>query len=265
MSDATLVERDDGLVTVTLNRPEKRNAINDEIWDDLDRVLTEVAANPDDRALLLTGAGETFSAGADLSGGAAGRPKPDERPRQSTLYEMRRVNEVTSKLQRLPKPTVAAVDGVAVGVALGWVLACDLVVASDRARFCAVFSKRGLTVDGGTSWSLPHLLGTRRAKQVAFFGDMISATDAEAWGMINLVVPADELAVVAGEWAQRLASGPTTALSLTKRMIDGASSLTFEQALEEEARSVAIAYGTHDLVEGMTAYLERRDPDFTGV
>ncbi len=265
MSDATLVERDDGLVTVTLNRPEKRNAINDEIWNDLDQILTEVWRNPADRALLLTGAGETFSAGADLSGGAAGRARDDEPPRQSTLNEMRRVNEITLKLQRLPKPTIAAVDGVAVGVALGWVLACDLVVASDRARFCAVFSKRGLTVDGGTSWSLPRLLGTRRAKQMAFFGDMVDAADAEAWGMINVVVPAADLARVAGEWARRLASGPTTALSLTKRMIDGSDSLTYEQALEEEARSVHIAYGTKDLIEGMTAYLERREPNFRGV
>jgi 2-(1,2-epoxy-1,2-dihydrophenyl)acetyl-CoA isomerase len=128
-----------------------------------------------------------------------------------------------------------------------------------------VFSKRGLTVDGGTSWSLPRLLGTRRAKQVAFFGDMISAAQAEAWGMVNAVVPPDQLAQVAGEWARRLADGPTTALSLTKRMLDGSSSLTFEQALEEEARSVHIAYGTTDLVEGMTAYLERRDPRFTGI
>jgi 2-(1,2-epoxy-1,2-dihydrophenyl)acetyl-CoA isomerase len=267
MSDATRVERADGLVTVTFNRPERKNALNEDSWDDLDRILTEVWKNPEDRALLLTGAGGNFSSGADLAVRRASGPEGDDAPPRapvSVLHEMRRVNELTLRLQRLPKPTIAAVDGVAVGVALGLALACDLVLASDRARFCAVFAKRGLTVDGGTSWSLPHLMGPRRAKQMAFFGDMVPAADALAWGLVNEVVPADDLMDVAGTWARRLAGGPTTALSLIKRMIDGSSSLTFEQALEEEARSVHIAYTTQDLVEGMTAFVERRDPRFTG-
>jgi 2-(1,2-epoxy-1,2-dihydrophenyl)acetyl-CoA isomerase len=258
MSDALLVDRQDGLVTVTFNRPDRKNAINEEIWSAFDRVLSEVWHQPGDRALLLTGAGGNFSSGADLASSGRG----DDR--ESTLYEMRRVNELTLRLQRMPKPTLAAVDGVAVGVALGLALACDLVVASDRARFCAVFAKRGLTVDGGTSWTLPRLMGTRRAKQMAYFGDMVSAADALEWGLVNEVVPADELSEVAGEWARRLAGGPTTALSLIKRMIDGSSSLTFEEALEEEARAVHIAYTTSDLIEGMTAFHERRDPRFTG-
>jgi 2-(1,2-epoxy-1,2-dihydrophenyl)acetyl-CoA isomerase len=268
MSHATLVERVDGLVTVTFNRPERKNALNDDSWDDLDRVLTDVWKNPEDRALLLTGAGGNFSSGADLAVRRASDPQPEDdgapRASVSVLHEMRRVNELTLRLHRLPKPTIAAVDGVAVGVALGLALACDLVVASDRARFCAVFAKRGLTVDGGTSWTLPQLMGPRRAKQMAFFGDMVPALDALAWGLVNDVVPADDLMDVAGAWARRLACGPTTALSLIKRMIDGSGSLTFEQALEEEARSVHIAYTTNDLVEGMTAFVERRDPRFTG-
>lgn len=259
MTDALLVDRADGLVTITFHRPDRRNAIDEEIWDGLDRVLTDVWRTPSDRAVLLTGAGGNFSSGADLGGGGAG-----EREIESTLYEMRRVNEITLRLHRLPKPTIAAVDGVAVGVALGLAMACDLVVASDRARFCAVFAKRGLTVDGGTSWTLPQLVGLRRAKQMAYFGDMIPAATAASWGLVNEVVPAAELPAVAGEWARRLAGGPTTALSLTKRMLDGSASLTFEQALEEEARSVHVAYTTSDLREGMTAFLQRREPDFTG-
>jgi 2-(1,2-epoxy-1,2-dihydrophenyl)acetyl-CoA isomerase len=259
MSDALLVERSDGLVTVTMNRPDRKNAINAEIWDGLDLVLAEIAGNPNDRAVLLTGAGGNFSSGADLTRGGDG-----ERERESTLLEMRRVNEITLRLQRLAKPTLAAVDGVAIGVALGLALACDLVVASDRARFCAIFARRGLTVDGGTSWTLPQLVGLRRAKQIAFFGDMISAEQALAWGLVNDVVPADELPELAGEWARRLAGGPTTALSLIKRMLETSGSLTFEQALEDEARSVHVAYTTDDLREGMTAFIERRDPKFTG-
>jgi 2-(1,2-epoxy-1,2-dihydrophenyl)acetyl-CoA isomerase len=264
VTDAILVERLDGLVTVTFNRPDKKNAIDEDTWVELDRVLTEVWRNPEDRALLLTGAGGNFSSGADLSGGASGRTDDSARALESTLYEMRRVNEITLRLQRMPKPTLAAVDGYAVGVALGLALACDLVLASDRARFGAVFSRRGLTIDGGTSWTLPRLVGPRRAKQMVYFGEMVEAADALEWGLVNEVVPADELPAVAADWGRRLASGPTTALSLSKRMLDGSGSLTFEQALEEEARSVHIAYTTKDLIEGMTAFLERRDPNFQG-
>lgn len=259
MTDDLLVERSDGLVTITMNRPDRKNAINAAIWDGLDRVLTEVSRSPNDRAVLLTGAGGNFSSGADLARGGTGDREPE-----SVLNEMRRVNEITLRLHRLAKPTLAAVDGVAIGVALGLALACDLVLASDRARFCAIFAKRGLTLDGGTSWTLPQLVGLRRAKQIAFLADMIPADQALAWGLVNDVVPADELSERAGEWARRLAGGPTTALSLVKRMLDASGSLTFDQALEDEARSVHVAYTTDDLREGMTAFMERRDPKFTG-
>lgn len=263
--DTTLVERSDGLVTVTFNRPEKKNALNATSWAELDRVLTEVANNPGDRALLLTGAGGNFSSGADLA------TTPEEREKgltghgpQAVLNEMRIVGDIINRLHHLPKPTIAAVDGVAVGVALGIALACDLVIASDRARFCEVFVRRGLALDGGTSWTLPRLVGTRRAKQLAFFGDMLSAQDALAWGLINEVVPAEELPKVAGDRARRLANGPTIALSLIKRLLDASGSLTFEHAVEEEARAQHIAYTTKDMIEGITAFLERREPRFTG-
>jgi 2-(1,2-epoxy-1,2-dihydrophenyl)acetyl-CoA isomerase len=261
--DSILVDRSDGLVTVTFNRPERKNAIAPDQWAILEEILTEVWRSPDDRALLLTGADGNFSSGADLAG-ASGSDKDGASPRESTLYEMRRVNEITLRLHRMAKPTIAAVDGVAVGVALGLALACDLVVASDRARFGAVFAKRGLTVDGGTSWTLPRLVGARRAKQIAFFGEMVPADKAFEWGLVNEVVPADELMPFATEWGLRLAAGPTTALSLTKRMLDSSMSLTFEQALEEEGRAAHIAYTTTDLREGMTAFFERREPKFTG-
>lgn len=264
MTDPILVDRTDGLVTVTFNRPERRNAINREVWDGLQQVIGEVWRNPADRALLLTGAGGDFSSGADLAQTPALDEDGEPIPPESTLNEMRRVNEITLALQRLPKPTIAAVDGVAIGVSLGLALACDLIVATDRARFGAVFAKRGLTVDGGTSWTLPRLVGARRAKEIAMLGDMVSPQDALAWGLVNRVVAPEELEAVSRELGLRLAGGATTALSLIKRMIDASSSLTFEQALEEEARSVHIAYTTEDLVEGMTAFFEKRDPRFTG-
>ncbi|MEX5635796.1 enoyl-CoA hydratase/isomerase family protein [Parafrankia sp. FMc2] len=286
--DSTLVERSDGLVTVVFNRPEKKNALDGASWADLDRVLTEVARNPADRALLLTGAGGNFSSGADLTGSAragtatsAGRSagaatgtgtgtgtgneaRGLSGPRQAILHEMRTAGDIVNRLHRLPKPTIAAVDGVAVGVSLGLVLACDLVVASDRARFCEVFARRGLSLDGGTSWSLPRQIGLRRAKQMALFGDWVGARDALAWGLVNEVVPADELTKVATAWGRRLAAGPTTALSLIKRLLDASDSATFERAVEDEARAQHIAYTTRDVREGFRAFAERREPRFTG-
>ena len=198
----------------------------------------------------------------DLSGDGSGGLAGGEM--QLIVTEMRIVGEIIRRLQRLPKPTLAAVDGFAVGVAFGLALACDLVVASDRARFCAIFAKRGLALDGGSSWTLPRQIGLRRAKQMAYFGDMVEAPQALDWGLVNEVVPAEELAETALAWARRLADGPTTALSLSKRLLDASAGSSFEEALEGEARSQHITYTTADMGEGISAFLERRQPRFTG-
>src|SRR3974377_1661562 len=209
---ATLVDRSEGLVTITFNRPRKKNALTAENWTVLSEVLTELETDPSTRALILTGADGNFSAGADLSGESSGGLTGHGR--QLVLNEMRIVGGIIARLKRLPKPTIAAVDGVAVGVGLGLALACDLIIATDRARFSEVFVKRGLALDGGTSWTLPRLVGLRRAKQMAMLGEMISAQQALAWGLVNEVVEAGRLAQMSMEWGRRLASGPTTALSL---------------------------------------------------
>jgi 2-(1,2-epoxy-1,2-dihydrophenyl)acetyl-CoA isomerase len=264
----TLVERSDGLVTVTFNRPHKKNALNAGNWAELDRVLREVARDPRDRALLLTGADGNFSAGAEIGGsGGISAEKVSGltgQAQQAIVHEMRVVGEIVRQLHRLPKPTLAVVDGVAVGVSLGLALACDLVIASDRARFSEIFVRRGLALDGGSSWTLPRAVGLRRAKQMAFFGDMVSASDALAWGLINEVVPAEELAKTGLEWGRRLATAPTTAISVIKRQLDDSALLTMEQALEAEAQGQHITYTTSDVREGIAAFLERRDPRFTG-
>jgi 2-(1,2-epoxy-1,2-dihydrophenyl)acetyl-CoA isomerase len=288
-SDKTIVEREDGLVIVTLNRPHKKNALTSQNWNDLDEVFTEVENEPGDRALLLTGAGGTFSSGADLTGGLGegeGQSRGQGADRRGSgdsggsegrksggltgkglqliVHEMRTVGQIIPRLQRLPKPTIAAVDGYAVGVALGLVLACDLVVASDRARFMEVFVKRGLALDGGASWSLPRQIGLRRAKQMTFFGDPVDAAQAYDWGLVNEVVPADQLLETAKAWGHRLSTGPTTALSLIKRLLDASSGSSFEEAIEDEARVQHIAYTTADMAEGIASFLERREPRFTG-
>jgi 2-(1,2-epoxy-1,2-dihydrophenyl)acetyl-CoA isomerase len=260
----TLIERDNGIVTVTFNRLEKKNALTGANWADLDRVTSEVFANPDDRVLVLKGAGEDFSAGADLSGGLGTSQSASDAEAPMILQEMRSVGEIVNRIHRMAKPTLAVVDGVCVGVAFGLALACDLVIASDRARFGAVFARRGLALDGGLSWSLPRAVGMRRAKQMAFFGEMVSGPEALECGMINACVPAHDLHALGDEWAARLAKSATTALGLIKRQMDASSSIPMEKAVEDEARSQHVAFTTHDLHEGIRAFMERREPRFTG-
>jgi 2-(1,2-epoxy-1,2-dihydrophenyl)acetyl-CoA isomerase len=261
--EAIRVERREGLVTITLDRPAKKNAIDGQTWTLLDHAFAEVAADPSDRALILTGAGGNFSAGADLSGGKSGQGVTG-RPLQPIVQEMRQMGDIILRLHRMPKPTLAVVDGVAVGVGLGLALACDLVLASDRARFSEIFAKRGLALDGGNSWLLPRRIGLHKAKELTFFADTIEAKEAESIGLVNKVVPAAELDAVAEEWGRRLAAGPTLALGLSKRMLDASSTVTFEQALEGEARSQHITYTSKDMREGIVAYAERREPRFSG-
>ena len=261
--DAIQVERRDGLVTITLDRPQKKNAIDATMWIELDRTFAGVSADPSDRALLLTGAGGNFSAGADLSGNPKGSGLTGG-PVQPIVQEMRLLGDIILRLQRISKPTLAKVDGVCVGVAMGLALACDLVVASDRARFSEIFAKRGLALDGGTSWLLPRRIGLAKAKELAFFADFIDAKEAESIGLVNKVVPAGELDAVAEEWGRRLAAGPTLALGLSKRLLDASSSVTLAQALEDEARSQHITHASKDMREGIAAFLERREPRFSG-
>jgi 2-(1,2-epoxy-1,2-dihydrophenyl)acetyl-CoA isomerase len=261
--EAIRVERGAGLVTITLDQPAKKNAINGQMWTTLDRIFAEVAADPEDRALILTGAGGNFSAGADLSGNPSGQGLTG-RPVQPIVQEMRAVGDILLRLQRMPKPTLAKVDGVCVGVSLGLALACDLLLASDRARFSEIFAKRGLALDGGNSWLLPRRIGLHKAKELTFFADIIDAKEAHAIGLVNKVVPAGELDAMAEEWGRRLAAGPTLALGLSKRLLDASSSVTLAQALEDEARCQHITHASKDMREGIAAFLERREPRFSG-
>ena len=261
--EAIRVERCEGLVTITLDRPEKKNAINAQMWGELDRTITEVALDPNARALMLTGSGGNFSAGADLSGNPSGKGLTGG-PLQPIVQEMRVVGDIILRLQRMPKPTLAKVDGVCIGVSLGLALACDLVLASDRARFSEIFAKRGLALDGGTSWLLPRRIGLGKAKELAFFGDFVDAKEAERIGLVNQVVSSGELDALAEAWGRRLAAGPTLALGLSKRLLDASSSVTLTQALEDEARCQHITHGSKDVREGIAAFLERREPRFGG-
>lgn len=251
------VEREGGVVTITLNRPEKKNAVDTPMWHALGAAFDEVAARADDRVLVITGAGDGFCSGADLADPEAARQPPLER--------MRMIGDVALRLHRLGKPTIAKVNGVAAGAGCNLALGCDLVVASEQARFSEIFSRRGLSIDFGGSWLLPRLIGLHRAKELAFFAEVISAEDAMAIGIVNRVVPATELDAVAAGWAERLAAGPPMALSLTKRMLNDAYAVSMAQALEAEARAQVLNFHADDFREAVAAFLEKREPRFTGM
>jgi 2-(1,2-epoxy-1,2-dihydrophenyl)acetyl-CoA isomerase len=255
--DSVLVARDDGVVTITLNRPERKNAITMEMWDELARVLDDIAMNRDDRAVVITGAGDAFCSGADLSGAAA-------EPTGNGIWLMRQTARVALRLHELPQPSVAAVNGVAVGYGCNLALGCDLVLASDAARFSEIFLRRGLAIDGGGSWLLPRLVGLHKAKELAFFADIITADEARELGIVNRVVPAGTLATVAQEWAGRLAAQPPAQISIVKRQLNHSYSMTMAEALEWEGVAQT-AFGTSaDAREAMMAFLEKREPRFTG-
>ena len=207
---------------------------------------------------MLTGAGGEFCAGADLTGGGAGGPDRHQ------LAQMRHVGDVALALHRLPIPTIAKVRGVAVGAGCNMALGCDLVVASENARFSEIFARRGLSIDFGGSWVLPRIVGMHRAKELALFADIIDAAEAERIGLVNRVLPDAEIDEFVDGWATRLAAGPPIALAMTKRMLDNSMQVTLEEALDDEGVAQTVNFGTADTAEAMKAFVEKREPRFEG-
>jgi len=252
------VSRHDGVVTITLNRPQKKNAATTEMWGELLAAIREVAGRADDRVLVITGAGGEFCAGADLW--QASR----EVPPLHGLASMRSIGEVALALHRLPKPTIAKVRGVAVGAGCNLAFGCDLVVASTNARFSEIFSRRGLSLDFGGSWLLPRRVGLHIAKEIAFFGDILSAAEAQDFGLVNRVVADEELDAFVDIWASRLVASPPIALAQTKRMLNNSSNVTMEQALEDEGAAQTVNFSTSDTPEAIAAFAAKREPHFQG-
>jgi enoyl-CoA hydratase/carnithine racemase len=252
------VQRNDGIVTITLQRPEKKNAINGPMWDELLATFRSIADTSTDRVVVLTGAGGAFCSGADLTGGGVGGPERHQ------LAAMRHVGDVCLALQRLPQPVIAKVRGVAVGAGCNMALGCDLVVAGTSARFSEIFAKRGLSVDFGGTWALPRRIGLHRAKELAFFADIIDAAEAERIGLVNRVVDDAELDAFVDDWAARLAAGPPLALAMTKRMLNNSMNVTLEEALDDEGAAQTVNFSTKDTMEAMAAFVEKRSPVFEG-
>lgn len=256
--EAIEVSRQDGVVTITLSRPQRKNAINGAMWDELLATFQEVSQNAADRVVVMTGAGGDFCSGADLSGDDRG----GERPHQ--LANMRHVGDVALALHRLPQPTIAKVRGVAVGAGCNMALGCDLVVASDNARFSEIFARRGLSLDFGGSWLLPRRIGLHKAKEMALFAEIYSAAEAAEMGLVNRVVPEAELDAFVDGWVEKLLAGPPIALAQSKRMLNNAFAVTMEQALDDEGAAQTVNFSTQDTGEAMAAFLEKRPPKFSG-
>jgi enoyl-CoA hydratase/carnithine racemase len=256
-----LIERTGAVVTVTLNRPEKKNAISDLMYRELRAVVEEVGASRTDRVLVITGAGDGFCSGHDLT---------DEANRAwmdgigDGLAGMRNIGGVALALHECPKPTIAAVNGVAAGAGCNLALGCDLVVASEAARFSQIFVKRGLTVDFGGTWLLPRLVGLHKAKELALLGDIISARDAAEIGIVNRVVPVDQLRAEVDALAAKLAAGPPLALSTIKKALNDSAFLSMPQALEAEAVAQTMMFAANDSAEAMEAFMQKREPVFRG-
>ncbi|MGW1205814.1 enoyl-CoA hydratase/isomerase family protein [Streptomyces cyaneofuscatus] len=252
----------DGVSWITLNRPEAMNAVT---WEQRERVialLADASADPAVRAVVLTATGRGFCAGADLRGAPAQTREraPGDVARTIRLGAQRLIAAVLD----CEKPVIAAVNGTAAGIGAHLAFACDLVLAADTARFIEVFVRRGLVPDGGGAYLLPRLVGPQRAKELMFFGDALTAADAERMGLVNRAVPEAELAGLAAAWAGRLACGPTRAIALTKQLVNDSLTADRATAFAAEAAAQEINMTTRDANEGVASFVERRAAEYRG-
>lgn len=246
----------DGVGTVTLNRPEALNALNATMRRELRDAVKAASRDDAVRCLVITGEGRGFCSGADLRGGEG------ERQFRAVLND--EYNPLITALRELPKPVVAAVNGVAAGAGVSIALACDLVYASEDARFLQAFVRIGLVPDSGSTRTLVRSLGRHRAAELIFFGEPMSAAEAAEAGLVNRVFPATEFADGVREVARRLAAAPTAAIGLAKRSINQAEQADLASSMALEAALQEVAGRADDHAEGMAAFAEKRDPRFTG-
>lgn len=255
-SDKLIVSLENGIKRITINRPERRNALDGETMIRL-REEIQRSAEDESRVVILTGAGDSFSAGADLQ--AVGQREVDV---TTSLRE--RTNPTILAMRRLPKPIIARIHGHAVGVGCNYALACDILIASDQAKFGQVFIKIGLMPDGGSTYFLPRVVGYAKAFELMATGDIFSAQDALALGLVNRVVPFEELDKTVNAMAERLAASPPIALAKIKEGLANGERSDLAGALEFEAVNQGDCFSSDDFKEGVAAFLEKRKANFQG-
>ena len=253
---------EDSVAEITLNRPDRLNAWTDQLGTELRKAITEDAADDSVRAVLITGAGRGFSSGADvkemLEQGSQG-----ERPDVAKMLR-ERYHPIIKGIRELPKPVVAAVNGPAVGIGCSLALACDLIWASESAIFGLALVNIGLAPDGGSTMLVPIAVGKARALQMALLGDPVSAEEALEWGLINRVLPDGKLMDETRELARRLAAGPTRSYANSKRMLNNSLMRIMDEQLDLEADVQGEMTKSADFLEGVAAFVEKREPNFQG-
>ncbi len=260
---------EDGVGRITIDRPERKNALTGGMRDRVRTLLEQADADLRVRAVLLTGAGGAFCAGADLSGGRAERPPRPEQAPDRAMGDVARMlrrgwQRLVAAVQDCAKPVVAAVEGVAAGGGMHLAVACDLVVAAEDARFVSAFVRRGILPDAGGAYLLTRLVGPQVAKRLMLFGEEVSGAEAAELGLVARTTEGGGAVGAAEDWARRLADGPTKALGATKQLVNRALEVDRETSLREEAWLQERITDTADAREGLGAFAEGRDPEFRG-
>ncbi|MBX2962255.1 MAG: enoyl-CoA hydratase/isomerase family protein [Cyclobacteriaceae bacterium] len=248
----------EGVATITLNRPEVYNALNDEITFELQDAWKNVARDPQVRVVVLTGEGKAFCSGQDLKASAASQGR-------SFLQSLhKRYNPIIRAMRELPKPIIGRINGVAAGAGCSLALACDVIVAAEEATFIEVFINIGLVPDSGSSFFLPRMVGSVKAFEMCSMGSRVGATEAQAIGLINKVVPATHLDEAVKTYADYYATAPTKSIGIIKKMLNKSTMATLNDMLDYEAYCQEIAGGSNDHKEGVSAFLEKRKAAFKG-
>ena len=261
MADVLLIDRTDGVATLTMNRPESMNALSTELKDALVQALADVGTDDSVRAVVLTGSGRGFCVGQDLSEHIQLLQSGDPAPLRTVSEHY---NPIALSLAQMPKPVIAAVNGTAAGAGASFSFACDFRIVAEGAKFLLAFANVGLSLDSGASWTLPRLIGAGRALELSLLGRPITAETAQQYGLVTQLVPADQVLATAQQLAAQLAAGPTVAYAGIKNAIHYGATSTFEQALGKEAVLQAAAGATEDHRNAVAAFVNKEKPVFLG-
>lgn len=264
MSEAVLLTIDGPIATVTLNRPEAYNALNAEMTEGLNQILPKLERDDSVKVVILNGNGPAFMAGGDIKSFAQAMGLAQAEKRGTFERLVQAVHPIVISLRRMPKPVVAQVQGAVAGFGMSLLMSCDLALASDDSYYTLAYCHIGTSPDGGSTFGLPRLVGAKKAMEIALLGDRFDAATAEKLGLVNRVVPAAELAAATTKLAQRLAAGPSLAYAGTKRLLQQSLNSALETQLQHEAESFALCASSADFQEGVTAFVEKRKPVFSG-